>query len=198
MANNHGWRAIRWHNVWESVLSMALSCSNVTYQAILTWHFSCLSVLLPPFSSLAIPHLKICCCCSVTVMSDSLTPWTAARQASLSSTTSWSFHKLMSIESVIPSDHLILCRPSSSCSQPFSASGSFPVNQFFTSGSPSNGVSASASVLPVNTQDWFPCSPRESQESSPTPQFKSINSSVLSSFYSPTLTSIHDYWKNHR
>ena len=49
-------------------------------------------------------------------------------------------------------------------------------------------------------QDWLvgsPCSPRDSQESSPTPQFKSINSSVLSFLYSPTLTSIHDYWKNH-
>ena len=44
---------------------------------------------------------------------------------------------------------------------------------------------------------WSPCSPRDSQESSPTPQFKSINSSVLSFHDSPTLTSIHDYWKNH-
>ena len=58
------------------------------------------------------------------------------------------------------------------------------------------GVSASTSVLPVNTQDWSPCSPRDSQESSPTPQFKSINSSALS-LHSPTLTSTHDYWKNH-
>ena len=52
----------------------------------------------------------------------------------------------------------------------------------------------------MNTQDWAPlgwtgCSPRDSQESSPTPEFKSINSSVLSFLYSPTLTSIHDYWK---
>ena len=70
---------------------------------------------------------------------------------------------------------------------------------------PSTGVSASASVFPVNIQDWFPLgwtgwislSPRDSQESSPTPQFKSINSLVLSFLYSPTLTSIHDYWKNH-
>ena len=62
---------------------------------------------------------------------------------------------------------------------------------------PSIGVSASASVLLMNTQDWSPCSPRDSQESSPTPQFKSINSSVLSFLYSPTLTSIHDHWKNH-
>ena len=44
---------------------------------------------------------------------------------------------------------------------------------------------------------WFPCNPRDSQESSPTPQFKSINSSALSLLYSPTLTSIHDHWKNH-
>ena len=57
-------------------------------------------------------------------------------------------------------------------------------------------VSASASVLPMNTQDLSPCSPRNSQESSPTPQFKSINFSVLSFLHSPTLTSIHDHWKN--
>ena len=66
------------------------------------------------------------------------------------------------------------------------------------------GVSASASVLSMNTQDWSPlgwvespCSPRNSQESSPAPQFKSINSSGRSFLYSPTLTSIHDYRKNH-
>ena len=51
--------------------------------------------------------------------------------------------------------------------------------------------------LPVNIQVWSPCSPRDSQGSSPTPQFKSINSLVLSFLYSPSLTSIHDYWKNH-
>ena len=63
--------------------------------------------------------------------------------------------------------------------------------------------SASTSVLPMNTQDWSPLGwtgwislPRDSQESSPTPQFKSINSSALSFLYSPTLTSIHDHWKN--
>ena len=88
--------------------------------------------------------------------------------------------------------------------QSIPASGSFPMSQFFTSGSQSIGVSASASVLPVNIPNWFPldglvgspCSPRDSQESSPTPQFKSINSSVLSFLYSPPLTSIYDYWKN--
>ena len=87
--------------------------------------------------------------------------------------------------------------------QSFSASGSFPI-QFFTLGGQSIGVSGSASVLPMNIQDWFqdwlawsPCSPRDSQESSPTPQFKSINSLALSFLYGPTLTSIYYYWKNH-
>ena len=91
--------------------------------------------------------------------------------------------------------------PFSSCLQSFPASGSFPMSQFFESGGQSIGVSASTSVLPMNTQDWSPlgwtgwisCSPRDSQESSPTQQFKSINSSALSFLYSPTLTSIHDY-----
>ena len=95
--------------------------------------------------------------------------------------------------------------PFSSCLQSFPVSGFFPVSQFFTSDGQSIGVSASASVLPMNIQGWFPldglvgspCSPRDSQESSPTPQFKCINSSVLSFLYSPTLTSIRDYWENH-
>ena len=62
---------------------------------------------------------------------------------------------------------------------------------------PSIAVSALASVLPMNIQGWSPCSPRDSQESSLTPQFRSINSSELSLLYGPTLTSIHNYWKNH-
>ena len=95
--------------------------------------------------------------------------------------------------------------PFSSCLQSFPALGSFPISQFFASG---------GQILEFQLQhqsfqwifrtdfllDWLvgsPCSPRDFQESSPTPQFKSINSSVLSFIYSPTLTSIHDYWKNH-
>ena len=85
----------------------------------------------------------------------------------------------------------------SSCPQSLPASGSFQMSQFSTSGGQSIGVSASASVLPMNIQDWSPCSPMDSQESSPTPQFKSINSSLLNFLYGPTLTSIHDHWKNH-
>ena len=79
------------------------------------------------------------------------TPWTAAHQASLSITNSQSLLKLMSIELVMPSNNLILRCPLLL----YSASGSFPVSQFFTSGGQSIGVSASASVLPMNIQDWF-------------------------------------------
>ena len=79
------------------------------------------------------------------------------------------------------------------------------MSQLFTSGGQSIGASASALVLPVNIQDWFPlgwlvgspCSPRDSQESSPAPQFRSINSSSLSLFYGPALAYIYDYLKNH-
>ena len=95
--------------------------------------------------------------------------------------------------------------PFSSCPQSLPASGSFPTSQLFTWGGQSIVVSASTSVLPMNTQDWSPldgllrspCSPRDSQESSPTSQFKSINFSALTFLHGPTLTSIHDHWKNH-
>ena len=95
--------------------------------------------------------------------------------------------------------------PFSSCPQSLPASESFPMSQLFTWGGQSTGVSALASVLPKNTQDWFPLEwtgwislqLKELSESSPTPQFKSINSSVLSLLHSPTVSSIHDHWKNH-
>ena len=80
------------------------------------------------------------------------TPWTATRQASLSITNSWSLLKLISIESVMPSNCLILCRPFSSHLQSFPALGSFPMIQFFTSGG-HQSIGASASVLPMNIQD---------------------------------------------
>ena len=83
----------------------------------------------------------------------------------------------------------------------FPSSGSFPISQFFASDGQSIGASASTSILSMNIQGWFlleltvgsPWSLRDSQESSPTPQFKSINSSVLSFLYSPTLTSMYDH-----
>ena len=84
------------------------------------------------------------------------TPWTAARQASLSITNSRNPLKPMSIESVMPSNHLILCRPLLLLPQFFPASGSFQMSQLFTSGGQSIGVSASISDLPMNTQHWCP------------------------------------------
>ena len=84
------------------------------------------------------------------------TLWTAAHQASLSITNSQSLLKLMSIELVMPSTHLILCHPLSLLPQSIPASGSFPMSQLFPWGGQSIGVSASTSVLPMNTQDWFP------------------------------------------
>ena len=84
------------------------------------------------------------------------TPWTAACPASLSITSSQSLLKLMPIESVMPSNHLILCHPLSSHLQSVPASESFQMTQFFASGGQSIGASASASVLPMNTQGWFP------------------------------------------
>ena len=89
----------------------------------------------------------------------------------------------------------------SSWLQSFPASESFQMSQLSASGGQGVEVTASTS----EHQDWFPlgwtvgspCSPRDSQATFPTPQFKSINSSALSFLYSPTLTSIHDHWKNH-
>ena len=95
--------------------------------------------------------------------------------------------------------------PFSSCLQSFPTSGSFPMSQLFASDGQSIGASALASVLPINIEVWFTFRIdwfdllviQGSQESSPTPQFKSTHSSALSLLYGPTLTSIYDYWKNH-
>ena len=113
------------------------------------------------------------------------TPWTAACQASLSITNSQSLLKLMSIQSVIPANHLILCHPPSSCLQSFPASGSFPMSQFFTSGGQSTRVSAFASVLPVNIQDWFPLG---------WTGWISLQSKVLSRVFSNTTVQKHQFF----
>ena len=95
-----------------------------------------------------------------------------------------------------------LSSPSFSCPQSFPASWSFLTSRLFASDGQSIGASVLASFQRTPRTDLLynglvgsPCSPRGSQISSPTPQFKSINSLVLSLLYSPTLTSIHDYWK---
>ena len=129
------------------------------------------------------------------------TPWTTARQASLSITNSQSPPKLMSIESVMPSNNLILCRPLLLPPSIFPSIRVFSNESAFCIRWPkywsfSFNISPSDELRTDFLQDWLvwsPCSPRDSQESSPTPQFKSINSSALSFLYSPTLTTIHDY-----
>ena len=138
-------------------------------------------------------------------MSDSATPWTAACQASLS-INSQSLLKLMSIKSLMPSTHLILCCPL------LLLPSIFPSIRIYSNESVllirwSKYWSFSFSISPSNEYsglisfriDWLDLLAVQgtSQESSPTPQFKSISSLVLSFLYSPTFTCIHDYWKNH-
>ena len=113
-----------------------------------------------------------------------VTPWTAAWQVSLSITNSRSLLKLTSIVLMMPSNHLIVCHPLFLPPSIFPRSESFPMRQFFASGSQSIGTSASASVLPMNIQDWFPLGwtgwiSLQSKGLSrvfSTPQFKSISS----------------------
>ena len=122
------------------------------------------------------------------------TPWTAACQASLHITNSWSLFKPMSIESVMPSKHPILCHPL------LLLPSMFPSIRVFSNESDlcirwPKYWSFSFNISPSNEHPGLisldglvgsPCSPRDSQESSPTAQFKSINSSVLSFLYSLT------------
>ena len=131
---------------------------------------------------------------------------TAAHQASLSITSSWSLHKLLSIVLVMPSNHLILCCPLLLLPSIFPS-----IRVFFQWVGSSYQV---AKILEFQLQHqsfrwifrtdflwdglvWSPCCPRDSQESSLAPRFKSIDSSALSLLYGPALISIHDYWKNH-
>ena len=114
-----------------------------------------LSVYLISWNSYQVRWVQISCL----VMSDSATPWTTARQASLSITNSWSSLKLMSIESVMPSNHLILCRPLlllpwiTPSIRVFSNESALNLYELWW---PKYWVSALASILPMNTQDWSP------------------------------------------
>ena len=114
-------------------------------------------------------------------------------------------YQLMFIESVMPSNHLILCHSFLLPSlifpriRVFSNESALCIRwpkywSFSFNISPSN---EHPGLISFRIRVGSPCSPRDSQESSPTPQFKIINSLALSFLYSPTLTSIHDYWKNH-
>ena len=131
------------------------------------------------------------------------TPWTAAHQASLSITNSWSLLKLMSILSVMPSNDHILCCPLLLLPSIFPSIRVFSNESVLSIRWPKYW-GFSFIILPVNIQDGFPlgltgCLSLQSKglSESPTPQFKSINSLALSFLYSPTLTSIHNYWKSH-
>ena len=153
------------------------------------------SIFFPPhflFSSVQFGH---------SVMTDSLWPHglqhtrppclSPAPRTCSNSCPSNQWHHPTSSSSVIPF----------SCLQSFPASGSFPMSQFFPSGGQSIGASASASVLPMNIQDWFPLGLTSlisllSKGLYAIPQFESINSSMLSFPYGPTRTSVHDYWEN--
>ena len=132
-----------------------------------------------------------------------MTEWTAAQQASWSFNISWSLLKLMSIESVMPSNRHILCHPLPLLPSVFPSIRVFPVSPLSPSGGQSIGALASASVLPMNIQGWFPLeltglSSLQSKGFSRifcNTTFESIHSSELSLLYGPVLTSVHDYWK---
>ena len=149
--------------------------------------------MLECFSSVQLHH---------SVVSDSATPWTAACQASLSITNSRSLLKLMSIESEMPSNHFILCRPLLLLPSIFPSVRVLSNESALSIRWPkywSFSISPSIEYSGLIFYDWlvWSCSPRDSQESSLAPQFESINSSMCSLLYGSTLTSVHDYWKKH-
>ena len=139
-----------------------------------------------------------CCCCSVIKLWP--IPWTAAHPTSLSFTISQSLLKLMSIESVMPSNHLILCCPLLLLPSVFpSIRVLFPVSKLLASGGQNIGTSPSASVLPVNIQDWYPLG-LTGLISLSLLQPHNLKASILwhSTFFcGPTLTSVYECWKNH-
>ena len=124
------------------------------------------------------------------------TPWTAAHQASLSITNSWSLLKLMPIESVMPSNHLILCRPLLLLPSIFPSIRVFSNEMVLRIRWPKYW-SFSFNINPTNEYSGLISFWMDSQVSSPTPQFKNINSLAIPFLYSPALTSIHDHWKNY-
>ena len=112
---------------------------------------------------------------------------------------SWSLLRLKSIDWVMPSNHLILCLPLFLLPSVFASIRVFSSESVLHIRCPKY-CSFSFSIrteFPLDGLVGSPCSPRDSQESSPTLHFKSINSLVCSFLYSPTLTYIHDHWKNH-
>ena len=195
-------------NKAEIDVFLELSCFSMIQRMLAVWSLVPLPFLKPVWTSGSSQFTYCWSLSSVQSLSHVqlfATPWIAARQASLSITISCSSLRLTSIESVMPSSHLILSSPSPPAPNPSQHQSLF------------QWVSSSHEVAKVLELQLYhhsfqrnpradlrqnglvgsPCSPRNSQESSPTPQFKSINSSVLSLLHSPTLTPIHDHRKNH-
>ena len=176
--NTHICLSTLWRN--KSTLS---SIFRQTFYRASSVQFSSVAQSCPTLQPHGLQHTRLPC------------PSPTPRAYSNSSPSHWWCHSTISSSVTLFSSRL----------QSFPASGSFPMSQFFPSGGQSIGVSTSASVLPMNIQDWFPLGwtgwiSLQSKGLSrifSTPQFKSINSSVLSFLYSPTLTPIHDYWKIH-
>ena len=180
----------------QKIIKQGLSVSHLTTSSnSVLWLFSSANISSVQFSSVQ----------SLSRVWLFATPWIAEHQASLSITISWSSLKLTSIESVMPSSHLILCRP-------LLFLPPIPPNIRVFSNESTLRMrwpkywSFSFSIIPSKENpglisfrmDWLDLlAVQGTHESSPTPQFKSINSLVLSFLHSPTLTSIHDYWKNH-
>ena len=130
-----------------------------------------------------------------------VTAWTVALQSLLFSALSSIFLKLMSVESVMPSNHLILYHPLLLLPSIFPSIMVFSSELALCIRWPKYWSFSFTIVLPINIPEYWlvgsPCSPRDSQESSPAPQLESINSSGLSLLHGPILTFIHDYWTNH-
>ena len=177
----------------------AISLKDTDFPSYVLYHYTFVVCHLPSFS-----HVQFSSVRSLSRVWRLATPWTAARQASLPITNSRSLLKLLSTESVMPANHLILCH---TLLLPPSI---FPSIKVFSDGSVLHTRrpkywSVSFSIRSLNIQDWFPwgwtswvsLQSKGLSKSSPTPQFKSINCSLFSFLYSPNLISIHHYWKNH-
>ena len=141
-----------WGHWWVFQICWHIECS-ITASCFKIWN-SPAGIPSPPLALFGVQFSSVQSLSRVRLFA---TPWTAARQASLSITNSWSPPKPMSIESVMPSNHLTLCRPLLLLTPiPPSIRVFFSVSQLFLWGNQSIRVSASASVLPMNTQDWYP------------------------------------------
>ena len=173
---------------WTRFIIKYLLLTNLCNCVILELHFCSFS------SDQLLSHIRLF-----------VTPWAAACQASLSITNSWSLLRLMPIESAMPSNHLILCHPLLLLPSVFPSIRVFSNESvlhirwpkywsFSFSISPSNKYSGLISFR----MDWFDLLAIQGSLKSLLQKFKSINSSVFSFLYSPTLTFTHDYWKSHR